>query len=392
MAMKLFRSHSRVGHDRYRSLPDQLVGVASVLTVEPRADRERAVGVVEQALVRAAAIDDRGPSEVVGLVDHPAAVGVRQRRSRRRDSVGGRVGVDVDAADLRVQVGELSRSDLSPRQRSEPVLHADVVLRRRAEAVADRLLLRRPGGFRVRPEDVDRRVDDRAAHAAGIGLRLVALGGGRAGAGIGGHDDVELRRLADLGVRRRGVALDVGDLVRRPGNAGPPLRRIVEVAEQQVVVEELGRGAPRVRERAGRQDPLVDARIGVGDPLLGRASRPSTRSRSCSGASRSRSIRCSFAITSDSACSDEVAVVAGVGERGRHGREAAAERVRPRPAGDPGRGRRAGTRPRRKSRGRPAACGRTGAGDGPRSIARRADRAPRSCTGRGRCSRSRRGR
>ncbi len=35
-----------------------------------------------------------------------------------------------------------------------------------------------------------------------------------------------------------------------------------------MVVEELRRGAPGIRERAGRQDALIDARIRVGDPLL----------------------------------------------------------------------------------------------------------------------------
>src|SRR6185437_1901246 len=67
-----------VGNERYRALPDQLVGVGAALAIETRSDRECAVGVMEKAGVGAAAVDDRGPVEVVGLVDHAGAVGPGQ--------------------------------------------------------------------------------------------------------------------------------------------------------------------------------------------------------------------------------------------------------------------------------------------------------------------------
>ena len=67
-----------VGLDRDRALPDQLVGVGPVLAIQSGPDGERAIGVVEQPGVGTAAVDDRDLVEVVGLVDHPAAVGAGQ--------------------------------------------------------------------------------------------------------------------------------------------------------------------------------------------------------------------------------------------------------------------------------------------------------------------------
>src|SRR5581483_1347160 len=63
-----------VGNERNRTLPDQLVGMGAMCAIEACASGERTIGVVEQAGVGPAAVDDRGPVEVGGLVDHPAAV------------------------------------------------------------------------------------------------------------------------------------------------------------------------------------------------------------------------------------------------------------------------------------------------------------------------------
>jgi hypothetical protein len=100
-----------------------------VLALEPRADRERAVDVVEQARVGAPEVDDRDPVEVVGLVDAAAAIRVRQGRPVGLDALGLPLGVDVGAADPRVDVRELRRADLALLQRLQAVLDADVVER-----------------------------------------------------------------------------------------------------------------------------------------------------------------------------------------------------------------------------------------------------------------------
>src|SRR5437660_178288 len=65
---------ARVGKERDRPLPDQLVRVRAVLAIEPGADCERAVGVMEDAGIGAPAVDNRHLVEVVRLVDHAAPV------------------------------------------------------------------------------------------------------------------------------------------------------------------------------------------------------------------------------------------------------------------------------------------------------------------------------
>ena len=103
-----------VGDQRGRPLPDHLIGVGPELAVESRAHGKRAVGVVEDPRVGTAAVDDRRLAEVVGLVDHPAAIGASQgRRPTAVDARRRRIGVDVEAADLGVQIDELSRGDLT---------------------------------------------------------------------------------------------------------------------------------------------------------------------------------------------------------------------------------------------------------------------------------------
>src|SRR5438128_1956444 len=70
------------------------------------------------------------------------------------------------------------------------------------------------------PEDVDSGIGDRAAHATGIRVRVVALLVADAAAVVGRNNDVELRAVAHLGVGDRDVTLDVRHLLRRPGDAG----------------------------------------------------------------------------------------------------------------------------------------------------------------------------
>src|SRR3546814_3305249 len=50
-----------IAGDRERAFPDQLIVVRAVLAVETRAHRERAIRVMEQTRIGAAAVDDGGP-------------------------------------------------------------------------------------------------------------------------------------------------------------------------------------------------------------------------------------------------------------------------------------------------------------------------------------------
>ena len=124
------------------------------------------------------------------------------------------------------------------------------------------------------------------------------------------------------------MALDRRPLRRQPENTGVPLRRVLEVAAQEVVVHHLGGARPGVRERARRQDPVVDARVRVGDPLL--------RQRAA-GAARPDRVAERAVVLDDAllghherlGLDDDVAVVAVVVERRRHDDVAAAERELP---------------------------------------------------------------
>src|ERR1700733_10497719 len=114
------------------------------VSIEPSANRERAVGIVREPWVGSAAVDDRGLVEVVGFVDHPGAVRVAEGRRVRDPPLRDGVEVYIGAADVGVEVDELGRCDRALPQRCEPVLDADVVERKAGKAVTDLLLGRGP--------------------------------------------------------------------------------------------------------------------------------------------------------------------------------------------------------------------------------------------------------
>ena len=195
-----------------------------------------------------------------------------------------------------------------------------------------------PEPLLLRAEDVDRRVLDRAADAARVAHRVVALRVGDTRARVRRHGDVELGVLGDLRVDVAVHAAEhVAHLRRQPHDAGAdvPLARVAEVGQQQVVVEELRRRAVGVRERARRQQALVEARVGVRHPLLGE--------RAAGAAGPDRVAQRAEALDGELLGHDhrlglhgDVAVVPAVVQRGRHHDPAAAQR----PVG----GRRAGGR------------------------------------------------
>ncbi len=201
---------------------------------------------------------------------------------------------------------------------------------------------------------------------------------------------MELREIGHLRVLNAVRAAEhVAHLRRRPGDTGPPLGGVVEVREQQVVIQELARGAPGVRERAGRQDPLIDARVGVRDPLL--RERPA----GAPGADRvaERAVGLDDVLLGHDqglGLQRQVAVVPAVVERGRHRDEALAERGAV--GACPGRARSVArlviNRARRAMRDQQLVVElRLGRDRRPRL--RSVDRARRSGTGRGPCSPSR---
>src|SRR5439155_21609481 len=90
---------------------------------------------------------------------------------------GGRLVVCRAPTDFLLQLDESRRRDRAGLQRAETILHADVVERRRDEPVAERLLDGPPELRRALAELVDEVRAEIAAHAAGIGLRVVGLVG-----------------------------------------------------------------------------------------------------------------------------------------------------------------------------------------------------------------------
>src|SRR3546814_12107944 len=75
--------------------------VRAVLAVETRAHRERAIRVMEQTRIGAAAVDDGGPVEVVGFVDQAGAIRVGECRFDGRHARGGRMGIDIGRSEER---------------------------------------------------------------------------------------------------------------------------------------------------------------------------------------------------------------------------------------------------------------------------------------------------
>src|SRR5207245_9722808 len=96
---------------------------------------------------------------------------------RRVESVRRRFGADRAPTDFLGQVDAWRRRDRAGLQRTETILHADVVERRRDEPVAERLLNGPPELRRALAELVDKVRAEIAAHAARIGLRVVGLVG-----------------------------------------------------------------------------------------------------------------------------------------------------------------------------------------------------------------------
>ena len=126
--------------------------------------------------VGAAVVDDRDLVEVVRLVDHAAAVGVGAAplvARRARCGVGLRV--DVPAADLRVEVDEL-RGVIRPACSASRPYWMPALPNGWPAKPARPLLHVRPHALRARAEHVDHEVQDRAAHAAGLRLRVVRVG------------------------------------------------------------------------------------------------------------------------------------------------------------------------------------------------------------------------
>ena len=211
-------------------------------------------------------------------------------------------------------------------ERLEPVLHADVVERQSGEAVADLLLGGAPHAGGPRTEDVHHVVREHAAHAAGVRLSVVVVLGRDARAAVVRHSQRgPVDRVEHDRVHVVGVTLDRRDRVRRPGDTRPPLRRVLRVKADEVVVDKLLARRPRVREAARRQDALVDAGVGVRHLLL------RERAARAAGADRVADL----AVLLDEpllrhhhrlGLGDDVAVVPGVVQRRRHDREAARQR------------------------------------------------------------------
>ena len=270
---------------------------------------------MERAGIGPAQVDDRDVAHLVRFVDRTAAVRVAERRLVGDGAPRLPLTVDVRPAHLHVQVHELGRRDLPRLERVEAVLHAHVVERAAGEAVA-----------RAAAEHVHHVVREVAAHAAGVRLRVVALGRRHARARIGRvAERCEVERGQLDRVRVVGMALHGSDVERRPGHAGRPLARVLHVVAHHEVVGQLLGGGPGVGEAALRQDALVDPGVGIRHLLL--------RQRAAGAAGADRVADLAVGLDQVFLRNGErlrlghhVAVVAGVVESRGHHREAARER------------------------------------------------------------------
>ena len=237
------------------------------------AHRPALVDVVDLVVVgrhRARHVDDRHAVEVVADVDDAVAVGDGECVRVGHHALGLPAIVDVDGADLGVEIGELGGADPAGHQGTQAVLHADVVVRSASEADTDLLFDGPPALGRARTEDVAHVVLQRAAHSGGVGVRAIHLLGLEVGDVTAGADlrveGVRVAGRADLGpgLADRGARKPCGGGLLRlgPHHAGRPALRRLPVAQQrraieQVVVGDVGEGRPG-------DHAVVETRIAVG--------------------------------------------------------------------------------------------------------------------------------
>ncbi len=220
---------------------------------QPRAHRvavDLVVDVAVDAIVEVVALidDRRGGQPAAGRGDASRLVGARDRVEIAGRALRGLLEVDVDAADLLVQVDELVGRDHAVVQRLQAVLHAEIVDRPLGEAA------------RVLAVDVDGVVVDGRAHAGRVVDRMVFLVG-REPRGER-HHRIEAARaaahrgdVAGLQVTRDRRALRIAVLARR-------VLREVQMQQARVVqLEDRRRGD--VREHRGHDDAVEQARIVV---------------------------------------------------------------------------------------------------------------------------------
>ena len=94
--------------------PDDLIGVAAGVAVEPGPHLVGVVVGVDLVVARPAEVDDRHLGQMPAVGHLPGPVGDLERARIRLGALGLEVQVDVDAADLLVQVDELLGRDQAP--------------------------------------------------------------------------------------------------------------------------------------------------------------------------------------------------------------------------------------------------------------------------------------
>src|SRR5262249_41901628 len=114
--------------------------------------------------------------------------------------------------------------------------------------VAEFFLLGTPFRFGARTEHVDSEVCDRTPHASRVGGGVVAVFFRRTGTREPWFGCVKEPVVGVGCVLRQRRALDSGLLVTTPTDARTPQFFVSEVTVEHVVVEDLARTGPRVRE------------------------------------------------------------------------------------------------------------------------------------------------
>src|SRR6267143_2945232 len=255
-----------------RRQPVDLVRGRSVRPLEPIEEHESPdagvdVGVVVPVVTR---IDDRERQVLPRRDDSAGAVGELDPLETSFRALRHDVAVDVEAADLLVEVQELLLRDVAGVQGVEAVLDADVVVRGARKA-----------GVLVDAEDVDLPVPERGTDTGGIGDGIVTDGerhdGIEAGGGIlpavgEAAPPVLAHGVAGRDPGRDRIAVHLAAAAARPGGG---VGDGVEVVVEDSAVEDVDHDRGDVRVRDARGQRVEETGVVVGDQvLLDGAARP----------------------------------------------------------------------------------------------------------------------
>ena len=264
-----------IPEQRDRATPHHMVAGAAVLALDAPADPPRMQRIVRNPRIGSDEGQNRHRIQVVGHIDHAAAIRIPHGRVIGPGAGGLRLDIDIQTTDLDVQVNKHRRCDEPGAQGVEAVLHPGVTQRNAGEPKADLLLDFRPDFGTALPENMRHPFQNPATLPGWVGLGIVA-GIPRAVAGGLGRR-LEQTLIGDHGVHMRQMPFHRPPQQRVPDHPWRPATGVFEVLAHQMQVGKLQPGRQRVRIRTHGQQALIQTRVGVGDGQLGNRAPRTTR-------------------------------------------------------------------------------------------------------------------